>query len=379
MRNDLSVEAKQTFQVVALLATILVVGIHYQSDVPNSPSPADASWNELAQEFLFGGVARVAVPMFAFAAGFFYFRSDDGSFATYRKKLKQRLRTVLFPFFIIASIAITSWLIARRVEGDPLEWTLGQFAASWFLRPPAEQLWFLRDLMVLVTIAPAIRSIGQNSIGRKVLIAVLGLVWGLNWQVFPLIAGWHLLHMETLLFFVLGYAAVSHIDWIERVGRSPAKVFMAAWVLWCGLIFSRVCLRADFDIWYVTDYGWPDLLLHQVSVLVGCVALFMTAWRIRCDRLIQISGTAFFIYLVHEFPLRAVVDRVSDRFIDHSTSCWIVTPVVVIGCYAAALLFGRFFPALFGIVTGGRTPCSAAVIAYSSSNSTTSSRPAHAS
>ncbi len=98
VRNDLSIEAKQTFQVVALLATILMVGIHYKSDVPDSPDPALATWNELGQEFLFGGVGRVAVPLFSFAAGFFYFRSDDGSLASYRKKLVQRFRSVLFPF-----------------------------------------------------------------------------------------------------------------------------------------------------------------------------------------------------------------------------------------------------------------------------------------
>ena len=362
VRNDLSIEAQQTFQVVALLATILVVGIHYKSDVPDLPDPALATWNELGQEFLFGGVGRVAVPLFAFAAGFFYFRSDDGSLASYRKKLSQRFRSVLFPFFITASVAMVSWLVVRRIEGRPVDLTSGQFLATWLLRPPAEQLWFLRDLMVLVTVAPAIRRLGQRPHGIGCL-CVLAMFWAANWQIFPMVAGWRLLHMETLLFFVLGFAAVSRSEWIERVGQASWPVLTGGWVVWSGLIASRIYLRADFDIWYVADYGLCDLFLHQASILVGSVTLFMTAWRIRCNFLIRLSGASFFVYLFHEFPLRGVVERFSDRFLEHSTSCWIVTPLVITGCFAAAMLLGRYSPSLVAILTGGRTPTTAAQLA----------------
>ncbi len=376
VRNDLSIEAKQTFQVVALLATILVVGIHYKSDVPNFPDPALSTWNELGQEFLFGGIGRVAVPVFAFAAGFFYFRSDDGSLASYRKKLKQRLRSVLFPFFIIGSVAMASWLVVRNIEGSPVDLTIGQFFARWLLRPPAEQLWFLRDLMVLVTIAPAIRWLGRKRTGIASLSVLAGL-WAMNWQIFPIVAGWRLLHMETLLFFALGYAAVSRTRWIERVGRASTKVLIGSWALWCGLIASRIYVRADFDIWYVADYGLFDLLLHQASIIVGGVTLFMTASRIRCDILIQLSGASFFVFLVHEFPLRGLVDRFSDRFLDHSTSCWIVTPLVMSSCFAIAILLNRLFPKLVAMMTGGRTPTTAARLA--DAPATVPNTPAHAS
>jgi surface polysaccharide O-acyltransferase-like enzyme len=376
VRNDLSIEAKQTFQVVALLATILVVGIHYKSDVPNFADPALSSWNELGQEFLFGGIGRVAVPLFAFAAGFFYFRSDDGSLASYRKKLKQRLRSVLFPFFIIGSVAMASWLVVRRIEGNPVDLTIGQFFATWLLRPPAVQLWFLRDLMVLVTVAPAIRWLGRKRSGICAL-SLLAALWIVNWQIFPVVAGWRLLHLETLLFFVLGFAAVSHTQWIQRVGRASSKVLLGSWALWCGLIASRIYVRADFDIWYIADYGFFDLILHQASIIVGSVTLFMTAWRIRCEFLIQLSGASFFVYLVHEFPLRAVVERFSDRFLDHSTSCWIVTPLVITSCFATAMLLNRFAPSLVAMITGGRTPMTAARLADLPANNPNT--PAHAS
>ena len=112
-------------------------------------------------------------------------------------------------------------------------------------------------------------------------------------------------------------------------------------------------------MWYVQDYQLFDLLLHQSSIIVGSATLFMTASRLRFDSLIRLSGASFFVYLVHEFPLRGIVDRFEARFLEHSTACWIVTPLVVIFCFATAMLLNRFLPSLVPIVTGGRTPTSA--------------------
>ncbi|MGB7324179.1 MAG: acyltransferase [Rubripirellula sp.] len=358
MDKDLSIEAKQTFSVVTLLATILVVGIHYKSDIPDQPSAALATWNQLFQEFWFGGIARVAVPIFAFAAGLFYFRSDDGTFASYRSKLASRVRTVAIPFFIIASVAIVFWLLVRHAEGKPIDMTAAEFAQMWVLRPPAEQLWFLRDLMVLVTAAPIIRWCCQRRLCRGVFVGTIAIAWVFDAQMFPMVAGWRLIQMETLLFFTLGCVAVSNYRLIERAGQSSGSMIAVGWAFWAGLVAARIGVRADFDIWYAEDHSLIDLLLHQASILVGVVTLFATAWRLRRPWIIRLSGGSFFVYLVHEFPLRAVAHRISDRLIDHDYSCWILTPIVLVGCYGAVIVLNRFAPRGLALLTGGRAPSS---------------------
>ena len=150
--------------------------------------------------------------------------------------------------------------------------------------------------------------------------------------------------------------------------HASAVALLAGWTLWCGLIVSRICVRADFEMWYVKDYQLLGLILHQSSIIVGSVTLFMTASRLRFESLIKLSGASFFVYLVHEFPLRGVVDRLEGRFLEHSTACWIVTPLVVIVCFAAAMMLNRFLPSLIPIVTGGRTPTSATRLATTVSN-----------
>ena len=126
---------------------------------------------------------------------------------------------------------------------------------------------------------------------------------------------------------------------------------------WFGLVMVRIVLRPDFDVWYVDEFGVADILVQRMSILVGCVALFMTAWRMRHPILLRYSGASFFIYLAHEFPLRAVAERFSDRFLDYGTSCWILTPSVVAICLAMAFVLSERIPRLFAIITGGRMPC----------------------
>lgn len=357
MARELSVETKQTFQIVALMCTVFVVAIHYQSAAPPSPAVEDATWNELAQEFLMGGIARVAVPMFAIAAGLFYFRSDDGSRRTYLKKLRQRCRSVLFPYFIVASVATTSWLVIRSMEGNPVVLSPGEFLATWLLRPPAEQLWFLRDLMVLVVSAPLIRFAIQR--GREVFLIGIAVLWLLNMQPFPVVAGWHLVHIETLLFFSIGAALAERTEYLERWKSIRLVSLLGLVLVWSDLIVTRMLMQADFDFWYTDQYDLPTLVVHKASIVVGCPTLMMICGRLRHDRMIRLSGLAFFVYLIHEFPLRAAIERVVDSGIGKPAWFWVTTPAALGLCFGFGILLNRVAPSAIAFLTGGRTPDSA--------------------
>ncbi len=355
-RNDLSQEAKQTFQVLAMFATVLVVGIHYKSDIPNVAELSGSTWNELGQEFLFGGLARVAVPLFAFAAGLFYFRSDNGSLTSYQKKLLQRVRTLLVPYLLIGLIATTCLYLVKRIEGSPLDFSWSNFFSTWLLHPPAEQLWFLRDLMVLVLFAPVVRLFATHRMIRWFAVPAIGLAWLVNYQASPVIQGWHLIHMETLFFFLIGCVAVSHFDWIEKAGTLSHKAAIGWVSCWIAMSILRVACKPNFDLWYTNEWAIPDLLLHQFGIIVGCIALFLLSWRMRFHSVLYLSGASFFVYLIHEFPLRAVAERIGSQVVATSTSCWLLTPAVIVGCYSLAIVLFKFLPRATGVLTGGRQP-----------------------
>ena len=353
-RVDLSTEAKQTFQVVGLLATLLVIGIHYKSDIPDSPVLAESTSNELWQDYLFGGLARVAVPIFAFAAGLFYFRSGDNSLRSHRSKLAKRTRTLLVPYLLVGAIATTCWLLVNTIEGTPVQLNWLGYLSVWLLHPPAEQLWFLRDLFFLVLLAPAIHwCVSHHKIGNWFVGAVL-LIWMLEWQPFPIVQGWYLINIETFTFFVFGCFATRHYWAFESIGRQPLKGVTLLTAGWLLLVLIRVLSRPDFDIWYSRNCGVIDLLAHKTSILIGCVALFQISWRLRSKWVLYWSSASFFVYLIHEFPLRAAIEKVCEKFVPVEYTLWPTLPMVIIVCFGAAYVMNRYAPFFTGLLSGGR-------------------------
>ncbi|MEM6469993.1 MAG: acyltransferase [Planctomycetota bacterium] len=366
MVSDLSPRTKQAFQVAGLIATAMVVGIHYKTDIPDLPFIEHETANELAQEWLFGTVARVAVPFFAFAAGLFYFRSFDGRWSSYIEKLRGRGRTVLIPYFLIASTATTFWLAVQSLRGVPVEMTVPQFVSMWIFSPPVEQLWFLRDLLVIVTITPFIHRIFLSRFSAIPFVLLLLTCWLLNAQPLPLLAGRHLIHIETLCFFTIGATFAYHPEILNRIANWPSKNGYLFTALWLTLVSVRVFLRPDFDIWYVHAYQIEDLVIHQCSVLLGCVALFWWSVRLSRPAMIRWSGASFFVFLVHEYPLRAFVEQIIQKLGDPPAACWFVVPLVVASTFACGIWGMRCFPRATTFLTGGRTPQRALKISRSS-------------
>ncbi|TWU44092.1 Acyltransferase family protein [Novipirellula aureliae] len=353
LRIELSAETKQSFQVVAFFATVFVVAIHYGSAYPVSASIGDASTNELLQAFLTGGVARVAVPLFAFAAGFFYFLSDQGTLSCYLRKLRQRSRTLLIPYLIISAIGILAWWFVRQAEGNPVPLSSGELFAKWILNPQSVQLWFLRDLFVLVAVAPLLRLLLEKTY-QSFLIG-LAVLWMIHFQPFPVIGELYLLNIETLFFFCLGAIATKYVDWLVQLGNFRRSLTACIVLLWFSLILVRLILKPDYDSWYVQQYTITSLLIQKASILCGMVAMWAISWHLRSPLLSRLSGLAFFVYLVHEFPLQTALYRIADRVIEVPMRFWILFPITVIGCFTAGWLLERVLPTAFAIFTGGRS------------------------
>jgi len=353
LRTELSAETKQTFQVVALAATVLVVAIHYGSAYPTSSATGDASINEFIQAFLTSGIARVAVPLFAFAAGFFYFLSDQGTLECYLKKLRQRCRTLLLPYLTISAVGILAWLFVRQGEGNPVPLSTGALFAKWILNPQSVQLWFLRDLFLLVAIAPLLRLLLEKT--HQLFLIELAVLWIFHLQPFPIVGELYLLNIETLFFFCLGATTTKHVDRLVQLGNRSRISIASISLLWLGLILVRLVIKPDYDSWYVHQYSLTSLIIHKASILCGMMALWSISWQLRSPIFSRLSGLAFFVYLVHEFPLQTVLYRIADQVIEKPMRFWILYPITGIGCFAAGWLLERYLPTPFAMLTGGRS------------------------
>ncbi|WP_417744910.1 acyltransferase family protein [Rosistilla oblonga] len=343
-----SQELKQSFRTASLWATALVVLIHYRS-----AAATGGNLNGWLQEILINGIARIAVPVFAFAAGFFYFLTFTGSYNNYLAKLRQRAASLLVPYLLISLIALASWSTIQMMLGKPTQLEPAQFFSRILLHPLAEQLWFLRDLMLLVIAAPLIQFAVRRA--PRITLGILAVLWTMEWQPAPIVAGWYALNVETLLGFTLGCWAVTRIDLLESLIRAPKHICFALLATWSLLLATRVAIDPSFDNWYVRDFTTLSLLLQKAAIATGCLGLLSIARRIENQRLSRLAEFSFFVYLVHEFPMREVLRRVTSKIVGEEFSFWIAAPTAIVCSLLLAQFASRYTPTLIAVLTGGRT------------------------
>ena len=153
-------------RVLSLISILFVLYIHSGF---HSNEIEGMIWNYRCQEFISGMLGRCAVPLFYVISGYLFFlKVSDGMKSIYAK-IQKRMRTLLVPyiigclFFVLfgVMIAITPG-ISRYVNGSVMPLfneSLHQIICSIFYdsgsgTPCAFQLWFLRDLILIVATSP---------------------------------------------------------------------------------------------------------------------------------------------------------------------------------------------------------------------------------
>ncbi|MEZ6091558.1 MAG: acyltransferase [Pirellulaceae bacterium] len=339
---------QDAFRTIGLWATVLVVLIHYRT-----ANAIEDGVSGALQELLVNGIGRVAVPLFAFMSGYLYFRSGTDSWEDYRGKLAQRSRTVMLPYLLISLVAFSCWGIMQCLTKQPTALSASQIASRLMLHPMAEQLWFLRDLIILVLIAPLIRAAVRHA--EKSMLFVLILLWTFELQPAPIVSQWYLLNVETLLFFTLGCVAVRRNAWLERLVRLPGGVAGGILAAWLCLVLVRVAIDPTFDLWYVRRFTLTSLVLQKASIVIGALSLLTLSRWLSFRPCNVLASSSFFVYLTHEFPLREVLLRISGTILPPRHAFWLAAPAAVVICFVAARLSARYLPVLSNLLTGGRS------------------------
>ena len=212
-----------------------------------------------------------------------------------------------------------------------------------FYHPASYQLWFIRDLMVVVLFTPIIWWLTQKY--NSLLTFFLGILWLMalwtNGSGFPITA--------FFFFSFGGYFSINKKNFINFVYSRTT--------LWgvLYLIFATL-------ICFFRDYEWI-VYLKQVSVIWGIafvVALssfYVSIGKWKVNKFI--AESSFFIYVYHVMAL-PIIKRAIQIFIPLNTDIqltifyfvWAFLAVVVglIGYY----LLKKFFPKPLSVITGGR-------------------------
>ena len=381
-------EDKQISETIRLLRfplTMFVVFIHYNMGVRGFSLHGvtyglDApEWFRWVTAFFSDVLPRTAVPLFYIISGYLFFRGGSFDTDVYRRKLRTRASTLLVPYLLWNVIAVLVQLSHRlpflssifpsahlmEVQLTPLRlfrtffnnyWNKGILVTpendgmvSELPYPADVPLWYVRDLMVMVLLAPVIWWLVRRA-GRW-LVVVLGAIWFLRPLLFPMWGdGWSTMLLDAAFFFSWGaYYGIR--------GLNPLKGINKLWPV--ALIYLPLAI-AD-----AMTKGWEyNIFIHKTGIVLGIVSIVRIATylvemgKARASALL--AGSSFLVFALHTLvmdDIGKVLFTVLHLTPDVGTLLllyFIVPSITILFCLVVYAVLRRLTPPLCRLLTGGR-------------------------
>lgn len=345
-------DVSTTFRVAGVLATFLIVAIHYNS-MYHIDVTEYGSLNFNIQQFITNALGRVSVPFFALSSGFFYYigiqRYNQVSILA-----KKRIKSLLIPYTIGALLILTGDIVFAVYRGEAVS-TVIMPVSRIFLHPESVQYWFLRDLIVLgILLAPLQKYLMHIS---TFIAAISAVLWGLEYQPFPIVGGWYLMNIEVFFFFYLGTALAKRqpllIAGVKLLSDKNTLFFTV--VIFLSIVFLRIYQHPTFGVWYgISGGGSLALLLYKAGIIIGLIILLATSYHLRNSRiLIYLAQFSFFIFLFHLKPLSYFILK-AYSFIDDQFLFYFTTPTAILVTIISAYLLKTYLPRFADVLLGGR-------------------------
>lgn len=350
----------------------------------------DRHADALAAIQLFQNVlTRVAVPLFFFISGYFYFyKTENFDGSTWRAKTRSRVKTLLVPYLVWNFISAAQFFLRWKFSPDGDAGTLTDFLgwASGFRggdadvfvgenhplpgmvyfatagttvpheflpRPLVGQFWYVRDLFVVGLFSFVWRPLLKNRFSAAALLLAAGAAW---------LAFGNDLHVNAQfmtpgIFFFCAGAAFS----IHKIGFSDCALPLRvpATLVYAVLAFFDWRWNALFGV----NAAFAHALTHDFGILAGMIALVgWAAAGVRAGTLSAnrfLTSAVFFIFGMHAVAAR-IFERTLLRLLPNDSSAWILVGFAAFALFALAFsllafwLVERFVPVLLVPLTGGR-------------------------
>ena len=346
---------------------VVVVAVHiFAAPFPMREQLMESSWLfREVNDFVFSFLKNQSVPIYFFISGYVFFLGIEFNKETYKRKLSNRVKSLFIPFVIwnllkLGTLLAQDWLshgshtpLNLSVSGflnifwnsSHCIYPLNEHPGSSAIYPVNVPLWFLRDLMIIVLLTPAI-----NWLTRR-----LGLVWlvlsGIFYLTMSYVSVKHLGQLSTALFFFSwgAYMSIKRIDMLKAFGR----LSIPSYVLY--VLLAIVCM---FALHY-----WPDAYKHikTLNIFVGMLfaynlaATLMRRYDIKSNELL--ASASFFIYISHQLLwnpiLRAMVAVIHPTTGLAGVSVYVLTLLLTISILLLAFwLMRKFTPSLLKVIAG---------------------------
>ena len=303
------------------------------------------------QAFVGEGITRVAVPAFFIMSGFLFFASFSNTFSAWSKKLNSRIRTLALPFLmwstlsfllliLIKSNGYTSSLVNRSLPVSSLQAVL----YTVFNDPIAYQLWFLRDLVLVVflTTLPMYILLSKHWLYS---IPLIGAAFYFN-DIFPF-------QPLSFAYFLLGALIAYRYQWLSKHKIRPFIVLSIS-IFW---IF--MCILKAINHVNLLFPKYP--IAYEFINVVGCICVWLVWDKVNGLekwKLWDYAQYSFFLYAVHE-PLLTGMKKILFLLLRniqyYQWAIFILAPIItfIISIFLAKCI-KCYLPKSYRLLTGGR-------------------------
>lgn len=335
-------------------------------------------WYFYLMQFFSNVVPSIVVPLFFFISGFLFFYHTEFCSDAYKRKLHTRIKTLLIPFLLWNTIT----LLLKSARILPFIASLDapiqgmEFRFSWIRLfntffnydkyngilvtpdamaeistasyPIAVPMWYVRDLMVMVLLAPAIYWMMKRK-GAWIVISI-GII---KYCVIPILlphGGYPSQFVFALFFFSWGaYFSINRQNFVETMRQYKYLPFLYLPVA----IIDTLTKRTDYNLYF-----------HDAGVLLGIASVVIVASYLVEKEKVRVNPTlanaSFFIYALHPIllnPLGRVIImtlHLSENTLVMLAFYFGVPTITIILCLGIYIMLRRYLPNVWILLTGGR-------------------------
>lgn len=339
-------------KILSLICIILVLYIH--SDFHNYPHEIlGMKFNNIMQDIISGKIGRCVVPLFFMISGFLFFQNVENGINSIYVKMKKRIRTLVVPY-IIACLFFPLFFFAvsifpytdQFINSDSLFSKDNSFLnilSSIFYKVPdgnmplAFQLWFLRDLIIIVIFSP-ITFYLIKYLNRYILILFLYTLYVLFPEsIFP---------SYGFFWFITGAIFFNKLSNLK------------SWILVIFYIIISI-LELIYNINLSNSYKIPVIFIGVTALISIYNISSKNDFKLNEYKYLSIAcNTTFFIYLYHEPTLNIVrkllvVIAGNSSFgfaVSYLLSPWIFAFFAIMIANACK----KYIPKFYSVLVGGR-------------------------
>lgn len=345
-------QESSALNITRFILSIFIVFLHAYTTVQMYPLMQDHTVYHYIGYVLSMQCGEIAVPSFFLISGFLFFCGYKQTFSCYKNKMEKRFYSLLIPYLFWNALTLLLYYGAECIpairelfnDGKKLVHDFGflDFLNAFWARqnggPVLDQLWFVRNLILLSVGAPIVYLFVRYT--RLVGVIALGLFWMLSpGMAYP---------QSSMFYFSLG--AWFSINKLSLTGIMD-KIAKPLFLIYPLIMISDLLLE-----------GTPiSFYLHRIQTFTGVFfVIALISWLLHKGKIrdiVFLSSSSFFLYVAHD-PMLRFMRKFSLKLIDQHNELQVI--VAYFGAialdiaivYAAYWLLQKYAPGVLKITTG---------------------------